>query len=119
MSDRLMRLGLVHEYGGINTERFLKLIDETGGWPLGYEYVGFEHSTERQAGFTNSPQNDGWWTVVYSSDDYYLWKLNHKAIQRIVDAAVSAIRLPAINASSVWIKNSRGHRADLRKEPTP
>lgn len=117
---RLMREGLAHHFPGMKDSDFFALIDATGGWPLDYRSVGFEHTDNRAAGFTNSPNNDGWWTVVADSDDYYLWKLSPAALQRVVDAAVSTIRLPKVNAQAMWIKNSRGHRAfvaQATKEP--
>lgn len=111
--EHLMREGLAHEHSGVEDADFLALIDSTGGWPLGYRYVGFEHSSKRAAGFCNSPQNTGWWTVIASADDYYLWKLSPEALQRVVDAAVSAIRLPRVDAQKLSVKNSRGWKAAL------
>jgi hypothetical protein len=111
MSQRKMVLGLRHERSGLKDEEFFAHIDANGGWPLGYRYVGFVHSDGREAGFCNSPGNDGWWTVVASADDYYLWKLSPEAMQRIVDAAVSAIRLPRVDAQKLSIKNWRGWAA--------
>lgn len=110
MSTRLMTQGLQHKWCAENSA-FLRAIDDCGGWPLGYKYVGFEHTETRDAGFCNSPHNDGWWTIVASADDYYLWKLSPEALQRVVDAAVEAIRLPRLNAAKLWIKDSRGHKA--------
>jgi hypothetical protein len=113
MSDRKMVDGLRHERAGLEDAEFFAHIDANGGWPLGYRYVGFEHTDSRKAGFTNSPHNSGWWTVVASADDYHLWKLSPEALQRIVDAAVTAIRLPRLDASKLHIKNSRGWRSAL------
>jgi len=113
---RYMVKGLAHEYAGIRDDRFFAAIDATGGWPLGYKFVGFEHTDERAAGFCNSPYNDGWWTILASADDYYLWKLSPEALQRVVDAAITAIRLPRPVASKLWVKNSRGHQAMLSQE---
>lgn len=111
MSARRMVPGLRHEGMGLKDEEFFAHIDANGGWPLGYRYVGFVHSDAREAGFCNSPVNDGWWTVVASADDYYLWKLS----QRVVDATVDAIRLPRVNAQKVHIKSWRGWRAAIAK----
>lgn len=115
MSDRHMIPGLRHEYAGLKDEQFFAHIDAHGGWPLGYRYVGFVHSDGREAGFCNSSHNDGWWTVVASADDYHLWKLSPEALQRIVDAAVSAIRLPRVDAQKLSIKNWRGWSAAIAK----
>ena len=119
MSKRMMREGLVHEYSGLKDDVFFALIDATGGWPLGYQYVGFVHSDKREAGFCNSSFNDGWWTVIASADDYYLWKLSPQALQRIADAAVEcamdAARRIRPDASKLWIKTWRGHKAILNQ----
>lgn len=110
---RLMVPGMRHAGMGLKDEDFFSHIDAHGGWPVGYRYVGFVHSDGREAGFCNSARNDGWWTVVASADDYYLWKLSPEAVQRIVDAAVNAIRLPRVEAQGLWIKNWSGYRAAL------
>lgn len=112
---RKMIAGLRHERMGLSDAEFFTHIDANGGWPLGYRYVGFVHSDAREAGFCNSPQNDGWWTVVASSDDYYLWKLSPDALQRIVDATVSAIRIPRVDAQKLKVQNSRGWPAAIAK----
>jgi len=109
----MMREGLAHANACLKDDEFFKLIDATGGWPAGYEYVGFEHTSERAAGFTNLNQNTGWWTTLNSQDDYYLWKLSPKALQRIVDAAISAARITSVSAATLHIKNSRGYKAEL------
>ena len=106
MSDRKMVPGLNHRWGS-RGHAFFKMIDECGGWPLGYQYAGFEHTDARLAGFCNSPHNDGWWTVVASADDYYLWKLSPKALQKIVDVAISNARITAVNAQSLSIEVGR------------
>lgn len=114
MSERLMQKGLVHSYPAMGDEKFFQMIDETGGWPVGYQYVGFEHSDERAAGFTNSAHNNGWWTVIANADDYYLWKLSPEALQRVVNAAVGAIRLPVPPVGKFSIRNSRDRIATLK-----
>lgn len=113
MADRLMVPGLRHEYSSVKDHDFFTAIDACGGWPLGYQYVGFEHTDSRAAGFCNSRQNTGWWTVVANADDYYLWKLSPEALQRVVDAAVAAIQLPRPAAHKLHIKNSMGWQATL------
>jgi len=113
MSNRKMVEGLRHWHG--TSDEFFTAIDLHGGWPLGYRYVGFCHSDEREAGFTNSSHNDGWWTVVASSDDYYIWKLTPEAIQRIADAVTRALPPIRIDAAKLYIKDSRGYRALVSK----
>lgn len=103
MMGILAREGLHHQWCA-KDESFFKLIDETGGWPLGYQYVGFEHTTERRAGFCNSSHNTGYWTVLFCADDYYLWKLSHEAIARIADAAIRK-----------FCENTRDHRPPVDK----
>ena len=105
MSARKMVDGLVHEYAGIGSDRLFRLIDSCGGWPVGYAYVGFEHTDERRAGFTSSPRNDGWWTVVASSDEYHLWKVSPEGLQKLVDAAISAARIQRVDATKLWIRD--------------
>ena len=105
-----MREGLHHKYSWSGKqELFYKHIEETGGWDESYKFIGFCHTDGREAGFTNSSNNDGWWTVLASSDDYYIWKLSDAARQRIVDGVLSRIRIPKINFSDVEVKNSRGY----------
>lgn len=115
MSGRHMVKGLVHKHMATKDEDFFALIDATGGWPLGYKFIGFEHTEERAAGFTNSPRNDGWWTVTHSADDYYIWKLSPEALQRIGDAMRAAITLSHPIAHKLYIRNSRGSKAVLQK----
>jgi len=119
MSDRQMRTGLVHARMGTTDVEFFQAIDATGGWPVGFKYCGFEHTDERDAGFTNSSHNTGYWTVVANADDYYLWKLSPGAIQRIADAAIEATRYIRVDAAKLWIKNSSGHRAEVSKVVQP
>jgi hypothetical protein len=116
VGGHLMRAGLVHDLMSFEEADFYVAIDASGGWPLGYRYVGFEHTETRAAGFTNSPHNSGYWTVVADADDYYLWKLSPAALQRIADAVVSSIRLPKVNARALLLRNSRGYPATLAKD---
>lgn len=108
--------GLRHAHPGLPNEDFFRAIDAAGGWPVGYQFVGFCHD-EREAGFTNSPTCTGWWTVVASADDYHLWKLSPAALQRIADSVVAAVRLPRVNAQAIFIRDSRGHGAAISREP--
>ena len=105
MSTRKMVEGLVHEYAGIGSDKFFRLIDSCGGWPVGYTHAGFEHTDERRAGFTNSSRNDGWWTVVATSDEYFIWKLSPEGLQKLVDAAIGAARIQRVDASKLWIRD--------------
>ena len=114
MTNRKMIPGLRHQYC-VDDDVFFAAIDAAGGWPLGYKFVGFEHTEQRAAGFTNSPYNDGYWTVIASADDYYLWKLSPAALQRIADSVRDEISLSKVNASNIRISNSRGYRAVLSK----
>lgn len=108
--------GLRHEYASVSDDKFFTSIDVNGGWPVGFKFVGFEHTTERAAGFCNSPQNDGWWTVVASADDYYLWKLSPARLQEIANAVRSSICLSNVDASKLHIRNFMGFRAELAKQ---
>lgn len=116
MTARRMVPELRHEYKWCaDDSKFFAHIDELGGWPVGLEYVGFEHTDTRAAGFTNSPHNDGWWTIVASADDYYLWKLSPPALQRVADAILAAARITKPDLSRLFIKNSRGQGATISR----
>lgn len=116
--SRLMREGLSHRYPGVPDEELLKAIDATGGWPVGYQYIGFEHTEERKAGFCLSSHNDGWWTVVMSADDYYMWKLSPAALARIAAAAINrcAAVVKTTSPKELRVTNWRGRDATLTKE---
>lgn len=94
MINRKMIPGLRHDYASCTDDGiFFAAIDAVGGWPVGFGFVGFEHTESRAAGFCDSPHNDGMWTVLASADDYYLWKLSSVGIaancgrrSRIADA---------------------------------
>jgi hypothetical protein len=109
-----MREGLAHTHSGLDDSVFFQMIDETGGWPVGLKYVGFEHTSSRNAGFTNSQGNTGWWTVIASADDYYLWKLSPEALQRVVNSVVAAVRLSTPAVGTFPIRGSMGS-ATIRK----
>lgn len=70
------REGLFCPWPRLDIDQFMHQVDATGGWPLGYRCVGFRHTTARECTFSNSSANDGWWTYMYSSDDYYWWKIS-------------------------------------------
>lgn len=78
--------GLCHAHSGLSTEDFFKHIDECGGWPLDYPYVGFAHSDKREAAFTMEPAHSGWWTTLNHRDDYLMWKLSPQAWDRIFES---------------------------------
>lgn len=110
--------GLAHKGAARDSDdEFFKLIDATGGWPLGYKYVGFEHTDERAAGFTNQSHNTGWWTVLYTSDDYYLWKLSPEALDRIAQDIHKACWVARPKTEYLKFRNSRGHVATIQKAP--
>ena len=72
--EDIKRAELVHKHPGMKNEEFFAEIDRTGGWPVGYGFVQFSHSSEyggRGCIFTNDGTNPGWWTTVASADDYY------------------------------------------------
>ena len=118
MNDRKMIKGLVHKFAWARDyAKFFEEIDRLGGWPVGFQYVGFEHTDERAAGFTNSTTNTGWWTVLSSANDYYLWKLSPEYLQRIVDAAIHAARVTSVDASKLWIKADIGGSRAVRRVP--
>ena len=73
----------------MSDEDFLKEIDKTGGWPLGYTHVAFHHGTaeERTCIFLKASYNSGWYTTVASSDDYYYWKLTEGKKEEILKKA--------------------------------
>lgn len=107
--------GLSHRFGMSKSE-FYELIDKCGGWPLEFKYVGFQHTDERAAGFTNSPYNDGWWTILANSDDYHIWKLSPDALQRIADAVRDAITMSYPDISKLFIFDSTRGRAVIKSQ---
>lgn len=122
MSERKMIEGLASPWGMKDADLF-QLIDKLGGWPVGYLYVGFEHTDERNAGFCNSPNNSGWWTVLAHADDYYLWKLSPAGLQRITnavtDAYYSSLCGRKMDAQKLSFRTWRNHVAAIQKEPKP
>lgn len=107
MSARLMREGLAHTRPGMKDNDFFLAIDATGGWPPGYQFVGFEHTDERAAGFSNDHRNTGWWTTLYSADDYYLWKLSPEAIARFAEGVRRQLVIPAVNLQRLSVDGWR------------
>jgi len=80
----LVRKELIHSLRLRNDEEFLQRIDDTGGWPLGYQYVSFFHDIgdNRYCIFTDTYLRTGWWTTVASADDYYWWKISDERKQK-------------------------------------
>ena len=79
MNDYIEMRELKHVYGETQDSFFAK-IDSFGGWPVGYKYVSFFHGNwdNRYCSFTNTFRCNDWWTTVYTSDDYYFWKLTEE-----------------------------------------
>jgi len=73
---------LCHEWCETD-DSFFKKVDECGGWPLNKKYVMYHHSEDRRCEFADEYVRNGWWTTLYSTDDYYKWKLSKKAIDEI------------------------------------
>ena len=73
-------------------EKCFKWIDENlNGWPAEYQYLGFEHTDERQMSFRANGANTGWWTQCYTRDEYLWWSLSEKfkkAVVRSVERSV-------------------------------
>lgn len=113
MSGRLMREGLAHTFRVTKDHDFFQQIDATGGWPLGYQFVGFEHTDERAAGFSNDHRNTGWWTTLYSADDYYLWKLSPQAVARFAEAVRERIYMTQVDITRLSVKGWRSHELPM------
>lgn len=109
-----MIAGLAHKGACYQGHELFKKIDELGGWPVGYGYIGFEHDTDRDVGFCTENVNTGWWSILYSADDYYMWKLSPKALQNFADLVVSAVRLPKVDAEA--LKKNNSHKFVVEKK---
>lgn len=120
MKDCLARDGLVYTHG-ILSDDFFDLVDRTGGWPVGYQYVGIEHTKQRAAIFTNNRTNTEWWSLLYTADDYYMWKLSPEAIERIAASAIAKVAESLaeikLKADKLGIRDSRGYIAALNPRP--
>ena len=68
-------------------EQFFARIDESGGWPWNAKSVVLKHtgvSGDRPCYFSQALNiRNEWNTSIYTSDDYYLWKLSPTAISKI------------------------------------
>lgn len=115
MSNELKRAGLAYPWLANKTDAFMRMIDETGGWPQGFQYVGFAHTDEREASFRNSSSNTGWWTCLYSADDYYLWKLSPAALQRFADAIYRQLTITRPDIAKLRLMTERGWEMERTK----
>ena len=64
---------------GDSTETFFKRVDECGGWPHNAKSVGYKHTCELERPcYFSVLENvrDEWNTSLYSSDEYYWWKIS-------------------------------------------
>lgn len=89
-NKELVRKELVHLCSRLPIEDFFELIDQSGGWPVGWKYVSFFHDGpigNRYCKFTNHELRTGWWTTICSSDDYYYWKLSDDKKQLLINQA--------------------------------
>jgi hypothetical protein len=57
---------------------FFNRIDKLGGWPLEAKYCIVQHGCDKQRScyFSTRKVHDDWNSTIYSSDDYYWWKLS-------------------------------------------
>jgi|GEM_PF-1127972 len=117
MNDRKMVKGLMHSFAWARDDgKFFQHIDDNGGWPVGFKYVGFEKTDERAAGFTNSRTNSGWWTVLASSDDYYMWKLSPDAVRRIIEGVWRNATV-SVNRATLTMRNSMDSPTSFSTNP--
>lgn len=86
---------LHHKYGE-KKEEFFQRIDEFGGWPVGKRYVGFEHSEQRFADFTDEYVSGGWWSTICAADDYYYWKVSQEFKNRIRKEIINGFLLKSM-----------------------
>lgn len=75
----------LHHRRNDTDSEFFRRIEQYGGWPLedDQQYVGFEHTDERRAGFTDKPYSTGMWTTIYHRDDYLWWKISDRRKDKI------------------------------------
>ena len=98
MTQRKMIQGLTHPHPGYTNTEFFNLIDQFGGWPPTYLYVGFVHSLKREVGFTNNPHNDEYWSVLANKDDYHFSRISQQALDNYAKKIVKQLTLiPPIN----------------------
>ena len=67
-----------------NREDVFQMIDDLGGWPLRAKSFVLRHQDNRACYFSEiTSVRDGWNTSLYTSDDYYRWKLSPAALNEI------------------------------------
>lgn len=60
-----------------NDERFFQMVDFLGGWPVTAKSVVLQHNDKRSCYFSSEKDiRDGWNTSIFTSDEYYWWKLS-------------------------------------------
>lgn len=74
----MTNLKVLHHTFMSSDNDFFRRIDECGGWPHDAKFVVMRHGC-RSCYFSNDNVRDGWNTTLYSSDDYYWWKLSEEA----------------------------------------
>ncbi len=58
-------------------EKFLRMIDFLGGWPVNAKSVVLQHQTNRACYFSaDKDVRNGWNTSIVTADEYYWWKLS-------------------------------------------
>lgn len=97
---KVTRPGLRHTDADMRTEVFFRYIDECGGWPLDYPYVGFARSSEREVAFTMEPVQTAQWITIYHRDDYLMWKLSPDAWERIFKSMCDDLALRMRNQTA-------------------
>ncbi len=81
---------------GETRDSFFRKIESLGGWPLDANSVVSVHgSSPYVCHFSkNWDVRDEWNTTRYTKDDYHLWKLSERALNRIRDEGFErAIRI--------------------------
>lgn len=68
-------------------DEFFKKIDALGGWPIQAKSVVIKHGFAPYDCYFSVVREirDEWNTSLYTSDDYYLWKLSDEAKAKIRD----------------------------------
>ncbi len=83
-----MNENILYHTSGDSLDTFFSRVDKFGGWPLAANFVGFHHSDERECSFVKENISNGWFTVMYDKDDYYIWKLSIRAKENIRNHAI-------------------------------
>jgi hypothetical protein len=68
-------------------DKTFKRLDECGGWPVAYTHLTALHTctVKRPCRFYKVQLNNEWTSTMYTSDDYYKWKLSKKGYEAIKD----------------------------------